>query len=74
MLRVLLSLLLLLVLAAGVGSTVGRWAWLDARHLAGPAVVGLSFFAIAILGIHSQLKDDFPHQSEPASTSGTAAF
>ena len=66
MLRVLLLLLLLLVLAGGVGLTVRYWAWLDARHLAGVAVVGLCFFAVAILGIHLQLAEDLPEGTEPA--------
>ena len=70
MLRVLLISPLLIALAAGIGATVKCWAWLDVRHLAGSAVVGLCFSAIAILGIYMQLKDDCPDQSRRAEVVG----
>lgn len=65
MLRASLALLLLLILGGGIAATVRYWTWLDARRLAGVAIVGLAFFAIAILGINLQLGEDFRGQNEP---------
>ena len=73
MLRVWLPLSLLLPLLGAIGITARYWAWLDARYLAGPTVVGLCVSAVAILGTEAQLAADSPDDREPSVVMGRFA-
>ena len=64
--RIALTLLLVLVLAGAIAATVCWYDWLDRRGLAGLVIVGLSFSAIAILGIDLQLGQDFGAEAPPS--------
>ena len=62
-LRGLLCLFLVLILAAATAMTVLHFDLLDLTRMSGPAIIGLLFFAIAILGIYAELasgRDDAP--------------
>jgi hypothetical protein len=63
--RSVLTVLLVLLLAGATVLTVRRYAWLDQRGLGGLAIAGLTFSAIAILGIFVQLGADLSDDAPP---------
>jgi hypothetical protein len=53
--RIALTLLLILALAAGIFTLAHYWEWMVSVRLAGPMIIALLFFAVATFGLYLDL-------------------
>ncbi len=63
--RIALTILLVLIVAAGIYATAAYWDWLDATRLAGPAIIGLIFLAVGSFGVYLDLNQGVSKNASP---------